>query len=752
MNVGTRFNTLACLTVAMGLVTFCLADSRPMLALTAMAVCVVGWLTGRGDLGWRPVTLPRILVNLLVLAAIINAAFRASSATPGQPIVSHLGEFLVFVQVLKLFDRRTTRDESQLLTLSVFVIIAAMLTSNTLAVGVCLVVYTPLAISAALMFQLRSGLRRGLTEPTTEPPAVFAGGRASRHLRSVAAMSVASAAAIAAIVFVLTPRGLGMGALGRFGEARVTQTGFSEQIKLGQSGFLQDSTVPVLDFAVEDSSGVNLGSNDRVYYLRGVTRDRYQQNIWTSSAPTPAQERAYPGASELRKADAGAPTLVDPALGQETTRAGRTVQRITLRSAGGEQVLFGVWRPISVTANQPISLVIDPRDLSVRRRGPAVTELTYVVQSSPADNSARTEGTRRPRTPQTFSRGPIHDLAVSILDRAQVAVDPDARDRAANRQAAGAFRDYLQLGYEYSRELTKPEPGQDPLQMFLFDTKRGHCEYFASAMVAMCQAAGLPARLVVGYVAADYNSLTGKYIVRQSNAHAWVEYHVGEGAWQTIDPSPPGDVAALRSNGRGWLAAVRNWYDSIEFGWNRSIVGYDATSQQRSTVGRRLNFDGLVKRFDDLTGQLFVSGKKFREVGGVAAVSTWLLPALAILAVAFVVARRWIFRGKRTTGLRRGAFGHSSAGAHAARTPFYARALKVLGRAGIAKPDALPPLAYADRLARAPSPHPASKPLAALAGLYYQIRFAGRRLSVDEQAEADRSLESLRNAVKGYRP
>lgn len=81
--------------------------------------------------------------------------------------------------------------------------------------------------------------------------------------------------------------------------------------------------------------------------------------------------------------------------------------------------------------------------------------------------------------------------------------------------------------------------GDHPLEDFLFRYKSGHCEYFASAMVLLLRSQGIPARLVTGFLGGEYNRLEGYYVVRQVNAHAWVEAWIEGEGWRTFDATPP---------------------------------------------------------------------------------------------------------------------------------------------------------------------------------------------------------------------
>jgi hypothetical protein len=125
----------------------------------------------------------------------------------------------------------------------------------------------------------------------------------------------------------------------------------------------------------------------------------------------------------------------------------------------------------------------------------------------------------------------------------------------------------LEGDYAYSVEYSRTF-GKDPVLSFLEDDKRGHCEYFASALALLGRAAGVPTRVVGGYRVAERNALGGYDVVRERNAHAWVEAWV-DGAWRTLDATPAavvadeahdmGAVAAFADLLRAWWTAATDW-------------------------------------------------------------------------------------------------------------------------------------------------------------------------------------------------
>ncbi|HSN17499.1 MAG TPA: transglutaminase domain-containing protein, partial [Gammaproteobacteria bacterium] len=103
--------------------------------------------------------------------------------------------------------------------------------------------------------------------------------------------------------------------------------------------------------------------------------------------------------------------------------------------------------------------------------------------------------------------------------------------------AAEAIESYLRSHYQYTLD-TIGQPGYTPLSKFLFETKRGHCEYFATAMVMMLRSVGIPSRLVTGVSAHERNPFTGYYQVRAIDGHAWAEGKIPGVGWVTFEATP----------------------------------------------------------------------------------------------------------------------------------------------------------------------------------------------------------------------
>ncbi|HWQ38640.1 MAG TPA: DUF3488 and transglutaminase-like domain-containing protein [Burkholderiales bacterium] len=171
--------------------------------------------------------------------------------------------------------------------------------------------------------------------------------------------------------------------------------------------------------------------------------------------------------------------------------------------------------------------------------------------------------------------------------------------RALVERALQMFRDQ-----PFVYTLAPPELTKDPVDQFLFETRRGFCEHYASSFTVLMRAAGVPARVVTGYLGGELNPLDGYLVVRQSEAHAWSEVWIPDEGWVRVDPTaavsplriqqglatavPAGDPLPLFKRVRAeWLRKVRHTWDAVGNSWNQWVLGYSPERQNRllTTIG-----------------------------------------------------------------------------------------------------------------------------------------------------------------------
>ena len=145
--------------------------------------------------------------------------------------------------------------------------------------------------------------------------------------------------------------------------------------------------------------------------------------------------------------------------------------------------------------------------------------------------------------------------------------------------------------------------GADALEKFLFESKKGHCELFATAFATALRGTGVPARLVGGYYGGEYNELAGYYAVAEERAHLWVEAWLEGKGWVTVDPSSfaANFAEARRTKSSPLLLRLRLFADTLSYYWNRAVIIYDLESQlsavSRAGAGlRSFSFRGLPWR------------------------------------------------------------------------------------------------------------------------------------------------------------
>ncbi|HMK23572.1 MAG TPA: transglutaminase domain-containing protein, partial [Terriglobales bacterium] len=140
-------------------------------------------------------------------------------------------------------------------------------------------------------------------------------------------------------------------------------------------------------------------------------------------------------------------------------------------------------------------------------------------------------------------------------------------------EKAQAMERYLISHFGYTLDLSAASP-QDPLADFLFVRKRGHCEYFASSMAILLRTQGIPSRVVNGFRTTEFNDLTGKYVVRASSAHSWVEAYVPGRGWVSFDPTPGTGLGEAT----GWNR-IALYLDAMASFWREWVINYDSSHQ-----------------------------------------------------------------------------------------------------------------------------------------------------------------------------
>jgi transglutaminase-like putative cysteine protease len=314
-------------------------------------------------------------------------------------------------------------------------------------------------------------------------------------------------------------------------------------------------------------------------------------------------------------------------------------------------------------------------------------------------------------------------------------IAPLAREMAAGAAGdsdlarARAVETRLRTGYGYTLQL--PEHAvDDPLAYFLFTRKKGHCEYFASAMAVMLRTLGIPTRLATGFQSGVYNPVSDLWLVRASDAHSWVEAWIPGLGWTTFDPTP----ADPNAQGSSLLSQFNLYLDAAETFWQSWVVGYDPGRQ--GTLADRLL---AVRWFDSLS--TLAAGWESRG-------KSWLRQAGPWAAVAVLAIFGFVWMGPRLLRLLRirRQFGRVRRGeaSVADATMLYQRMLQMLKRRGYQKPAWFTPAEFARSLEGTE----VGQPVEDFTRAYNAVRFGG---CLDEAPRMSALLDVVAEAGQSAR-
>ncbi|MCS7080125.1 MAG: DUF3488 and transglutaminase-like domain-containing protein [Chloracidobacterium sp.] len=469
--------------------------------------------------------------------------------------IAPLVHFVLFVSVFKLFQVKRDRDWVFLYLLAVFeMLLAAGLTIDALFL-VLLGGFTLTGLAALQAFEIvrtRRAARPAMRTVTFsyDGQRLRAAERPVRHLVLLTFVMALLIGALSAPMFFILPR-WNTGLLAQSFSEDTAMTGFSDlSISLGSVESIKTDDRTAFRVRVDGPLPPNR-------HWRGMVMTHFDGHEWTR----PEAERRF--AVEQR----------DGRYILDERRPGPLVTQTVYVEPMPTGALFHCGEPWF--AYNLRGLARDATGTFYRaERG---VRLSYTVAASLVDTPEETlrrdplkydEPTRAMflQLPADF------DPRITQLAREVTAEATNGYDRAR------AIERHLKTRCSYTLDLQRGrEP--DPIVDFLFETRRGHCEYFASAMALMCRSLGLAARLAGGYHLGEYNEVNRTYIVRQADAHAWVEvYFPQTGTWVEFDPTPA--AANTRTNTTGWFASVRRYVDALRMFYIDYVIAYDAQRQR----------------------------------------------------------------------------------------------------------------------------------------------------------------------------
>jgi transglutaminase-like putative cysteine protease len=470
--------------------------------------------------------------------------------------------FLIFVTIIRFYSAVTDRDALFLSMLSFAGILAAAVLTVDTTFLILFFIFLLFGVSTFVGMELRRGAAGAVS------PALHVHPKRDRRLNralSLSAVTVATGSIVlGSVLFFFFPR-FSAGYLGRASFNTSLMSGFTENVELGQIGEIKKNSALVMRV----QTGKPIGY-DRLRW-RGIALTTFDGRRWTSSDHNPQELKPKEDGwiyttDSTPKADSHEPgmffTVYLEPLATDAIFVPGKVTRLRGNFTGEGGNSFAAMRRTSIL-----------RDFTGTLLNPFhnYTAVRYAgISSLPPLNAAKLRAASTDYSPditETYLQLPALDPRIPELARQ---ITKNARtpfDKALTIES------YLRDRFTYTLNLAG-KPGDDPLAHFLFETRAGHCEYFASAMTIMLRTLGIPSREVNGFLPGEYNDLGGDYIVRASDAHSWVEVYFPGMDWQTFDPTP-----AAPENETGFLTRLGQFADWMEITWSEWVIGYDFAHQ-----------------------------------------------------------------------------------------------------------------------------------------------------------------------------
>jgi len=489
---------------------------------------------------------------LLVLAAsTYTALFPASTF---ETVFRSLCYFLAYVLLIRYMTRTGARDMLIIIVLSFLMLCAAGIMTISPLFLAPLVLFMGCAAASLMLYVINKGKDEKAGGPSLPARLMW--------FPFAAGMAVF---VIGAFLFFMIPR-VGRGLFAWKTSIHFRVPGFSDRVELGSVGrHLQRNGIALRVKLDREAAPSEL-------YLRGNALDYYNGRSWQD---TRGHKKGYYYRYEE------VVVLTDDLSLSDTIR-----QEIVMEPTDGN-VLFAMPYVQAVSTPFQFRAVVEYWNdyIGLPLATPIYDRVVYTAWSRPG---ARTIEECR----EAFANRSLK--AAEWLRRAYIQL-PEGSDEIVElaRSAAGdadspceqaaKIREYLAANYTYDL-FTPSDRAEDPLHHFLFESRRGYCEHFATAMALMLRGLDIPCRIVGGYHGSYYNPIEDYHVVRESNAHTWVEMMMPGGEWLLLDPTPP---AAPPPEPSPWLKWVQDVYDAARYRWDRYVIDLSLRDQYRMASSLR---------------------------------------------------------------------------------------------------------------------------------------------------------------------
>ncbi|MBN1253698.1 MAG: DUF3488 domain-containing protein [Deltaproteobacteria bacterium] len=606
------------------------------------------------------------------------------------PFLIAFTQFLIVVQAVKLFHLEKAKDYFQLAGLGLFTILAATgLTSQ-----IYYLLFLGLVLLFGIWFLFLLHLKRDMERhPALHPP---------RHLTSpslfVGISGVALCSFIITILIFFTLPRITLSVSGRE-QWGGTTSGFSDVVDLGTVGPVRLDNRVVMRVEIPQFDQ----QPPFPLYWRGTSFPTWDGQKWKKS-------------DVVTKIPPGIRGRVTFPRGSGDTKI---IHQIIMIEPLGTDILFCLHPPFEIRGRFP-HLLVDQGG-GIHLPSPPLGRYHYEVTSSMQPRkTSEPRSTEKPNV--VYLQLPENSKAIVALAQEIVA------GTSMPQKKVHHVITYLQNNCTYSLNPKRDERFSS-LEDFLLHTREGYCEHFATAAALLLRGAGVPTRLVSGFLQGEWNHLGKYFMVRQRDAHTWIEVYLPDSGWTPFDPTPTTQAKAFIP----LVSSLYRYYDFLKLKWNRYIIQYSRRDQLRFFLFLRTKLMGL---------RFFPQTPSFQEIKGeTSQVPVYLLAALATAACILLIA--WGFKRKRFMDTHR-------AGTLPSEISFYLKTLKILERKKIPKRATETPAEFAQRVER--ERKNLTPFLKRITALYYRVRFGHISLSPHEEKETVLIIRDLQKHLSTPSP
>lgn len=638
---------------------------------------------------------------------------------------SNLSKIVLSLISIKLLQYKKNRDWVFIYIISFFEILLAASVGISPLFLVCLLVYFLISITVIILFEIRQS-SNSILEIREKKSILLLDDTFKKSLfckLSVTSLIVISSITLIAIpIFFAFPR-LGGAGLGSNGSGLSGFTGFSDSVKLGEIGKLQQSEEVVMRVRLKTE-----GNDIEQLRWRGVALDNFDGQIW--------RKTKFSNTESIIKTE-GNYFILDKA-----NDVNKLITQTIYLEPIDSPVLFTLYRPIAIQGNFDfLNRDVEGSLTNIRQNSSRISYKVFSDAKLPDINELSSDNFINPSLVNRYLQLPkgldprIPELVKKII----------SESKNTNRyDQVKVIESYLQNNFGYTLDLKAG--GDDPLSDFLFNVKEGHCEYFASALAIMLRIQGIPTRVVNGFQSGEYNETAGVYVVKQKNAHSWVEvYFPKTKSWVPFDATPSAGQNVVSESG-GFFAKINNIAEALEAFWIQYVVSFDNNEQKILFMSLRNYLTSLQEKLifllESVKESLYewwkrVKGEDGFKVSLLAIVTGIIYLTGSVIGLILLI---WSWKKLKKYQLWTKLRQRFQRKRETSVVEFYQRMQKVLAKQGQIRQPQQTPLEFAFALNMPQAINITEK--------YNEVRFGKKKLSAEEATEIDNWLKGLEEINK----